>query len=382
MAGKSKRPKLAIEPEELRRLQRLRHAPTAPLREVQRAQILTRYHAGETVAQIARTLHMTRKSVAKWINRALAIGTKAALKDAYHRPKAPSITEEARAWVVSLACRKPKDLGYAAEMWTRSALANHVRSHAAEAGHPSLAKAVKATVQRILAEQPLHPERIKYYLERRDPQFDEKMKIVLLIYQAVALRNEEHKQTGTPLSVVTVSVDEKPGLQAIANTAPDLLPVAGQHADMARDHEYKRLGTCSILAALDLHDGHVTARVEHRHRSIEFIALLKDLDSYYPPECGIRLILDNHSAHISKETQAYLETRPNRFRYVLTPTHGSWLNIVETLFGKMARTFLKNIRVQSWEELRDRILRGVAEINAAPVVHRWRKFGALDEIMF
>jgi hypothetical protein len=125
------------------------------------------------------------------------------------------------------------------------------------------------------------------------------------------------------------------------------------------------------------HDGHVTARVERRHRSIEFIALLQDLDGYYPPECTIRLILDNHSAHISRETHAYSATRPNRFRYVLTPTHASWLNIVETLFGKMARTFLKHIRVRSWEELRDRIVRGVTEINAAPVVHRWKKFAAL-----
>jgi len=382
MAGKSKRPKLRLAPDELDRLKRLRRMPTAPLREVQRAQILTRYHAGETVSQIARNLHTTRKSVAKWINRALEVGPSAALKDAYHRPKEPSITEEARAWVVSLACVKPKDLGYAAELWTRSSLANHVRTHAVAARHPSLAKAVKATVQRILAEQPLHPERIKYYLERRDPQFDEKMKNVLLVYRAVALQNEERSLTDTPLSVITVSVDEKPGLQAIANTAPDLLPVAGQHPDVARDHEYKRLGTCSILAALDLHDGHVIAHVEHRHRSVEFIALLKDLDSHYPPECTLRLIMDNHSSHISKETHAYLATRPNRFRYVLTPTHGSWLNIVETLFGKMARTFLKHIRVKSWEELRDRILRGVAEINAAPVVHRWKKFDALDEVTF
>ncbi len=382
MAGKSKRPKLRLAPDELDRLKRLRRMPTAPLREVQRAQILTRYHAGEAVSQIARNLHTTRKSVAKWINRALEVGPSAALKDAYHRPKEPSITEEARAWVVSLACVKPKDLGYAAELWTRSSLANHVRTHAVAARHPSLAKAVKATVQRILAEQPLHPERIKYYLERRDPQFDEKMKNVLLVYRAVALQNEERSLTDTPLSVITVSVDEKPGLQAIANTAPDLLPVAGQHPDVARDHEYKRLGTCSILAALDLHDGHVIAHVEHRHRSVEFIALLKDLDSHYPPECTLRLIMDNHSSHISKETHAYLATRPNRFRYVLTPTHGSWLNIVETLFGKMARTFLKHIRVKSWEELRDRILRGVAEINAAPVVHRWKKFDALDEVIF
>lgn len=102
------------------------------------------------------------------------------------------------------------------------------------------------------------------------------------------------------------------------------------------------------------------------------------MDAYYPTESVIRLIMDNHSAHISKETQAFLSTRPNRFQYVLTPKHGSWLNIVETLFGKMARTFLRHIRVQSWEELHARILKGISEINAAPVVHRWKKFEALS----
>ena len=147
---------------------------------------------------------------------------------------------------------------------------------------------------------------------------------------------------------------------------------------IGRDHEYQRLGTCSILAALDLQDGHVTARVEDRHRSVEFIGLLSDLDARYPPECTIRIILDNHSAHISKETQAFLSKHPNRFQYVLTPKHGSWLNIVETLFGKMARTFLRHIRVQSLSELKARILKGIAEINAAPVVHRWKNFEALD----
>ena len=382
MAGKSKRPKLTLTPEEVEQLQQIRRSPKAEVREARRADILMRYHAGEVVAHIARSIDMTRTSVAKWINRALAIGPSAALKDAYHRPKESGITEEASTWVVSLACIKPKDLGYAAELWTRSALAKHVRTHAVEAGHPSLAMAAKATVQRILAKQPLHPERVRYYLERRDPRFEEKMKNVLLVYRAVSLQNEGRSQGDSAPPTVTVSVDEKPGLQAIANTAPDLPPVPGKHPEVARDHEYERLGTCSILAALDLHDGHITARVEHRHRSVEFIALLKDLDSYYAPECILRVILDNHSAHISKETYAYLETRPNRFHYVLTPTHGSWLNIVETLFGKMARTFLKHIRVKSWEELRDRILLGIAEINAAPVVHCWKKFGALDEAMF
>ena len=135
-----------------------------------------------------------------------------------------------------------------------------------------------------------------------------------------------------------------------------------------------RYGTASILASLDLQDGHVIAQVHRRHRSREFIGLLKGIDSYYPPEATIRVILDNHSAHISQETRAYLATRPNRFVYVHNPKHGSWLNLVETLFSKMSRSFLRHIRVASWEELKERILKGVAEMNAGPVVHRWQNF--------
>jgi len=370
----SQRSRLILTAEERLKLDQLRESKTAPWREVQRARILWRYHSGETITQIARELKVTRVSAGKWISKALQMGASAALKDTYHRPKEPVITEDAKAWVVHLACSKPKDLGYAAEVWSRSLLAKHVREHALEAKHPALAKAAKATVQRILAAQPLHPERVQYYLQRRDPDFEAKMREVLLVYREVALQNESGHLS--PL-IVTVSVDEKPGLQAIANTAPDLPPVPGKHAKLGRDHEYRRLGTCSILAGLDLHDGHVTARVERRHRSREFVALLKDLDQHYPDGCTIRLILDNHSAHISQETRAFLATKPNRFKYVLTPKHGSWLNLVETLFGKMARTFLRHIRVQSWQELRDRILQGIAEINANPVVHRWRKFDAL-----
>ena len=360
--------------EEIEHLRSRRDSRTAPWRETQRARIVLGYHSGESVTEIAKAVRMTRKSVGKWISKALEMGSAAALKDAYHRPKAPLIAEDAKAWVVHLACSKPKDFGYAAEVWTRSALAQHIREHAQEAGYASLSRAAKATVHRILAAHSLHPEKVRYYLERRDPEFEAKMREVLLVYQEVALQNQSG---GMVPVIVTVSVDEKPGLQAIANTAPDRPPRPGKHPAMGRDHEYKRIGTCSILAALDLHNGHVTARVERRHRSREFIALLKDLDAHYPAESVIRLIMDNHSAHVSKETQAFLASRPNRFQYVLTPKHGSWLNIVETLFGKMARTFLRHIRVQSWAELRERILKGIAEINAAPVVHRWKKFDAL-----
>lgn len=379
MAGKSGRPKLILSAEQKEELTRLSRSQGRPAREVQRARILCRYEAGETITEIARALKTTRPSVRKWVVKALDMGAAAALKDTWHRPHAPVITEGAKAWVVNLACSKPIEHGYAAELWTRSLLARHARQNAKQAGHPSLSKAVKATVHRILAAQSLHPERVQYYLEKRDPEFERKMKDVLLVYQEVALQNATPPGSATP-RVITVSVDEKPGLQALANTAPDRSPVAGKHATVSRDHEYRRLGTCSILAALDLHAGHVTARVERRHRSREFIGLLKDLDAWYPTDCTVRIVLDNHSAHISKETRAFLATRPNRFQYVLTPKHGSWLNIVETLFGKMARTFLRHIRVQSWAELRQRILLGIAEINAAPVIHRWTKFDALNPV--
>ena len=318
----------------------------------------------------------TRVTIYHCLHKALQMGIEAGLKDAFHRPKAPVITDADKAWVVHLACTQPKALGYAAELWTRQSLATHVRQQAVVAGHPSLALAAKATVQRILDEQHLQPHKVRYYLERRDPEFESKMKEVLMVYQEVAVQNQTPVAPGAD-SVITVSVDEKPGVQAIENTTPDLPPVPGKHPAIGRDHEYIRHGTLSILAALDLHDGHVVARVEERHRSREFIALLKDMDAYYPAGVTIRLILDNHSAHISKETRAYLATRPNRFSYVHTPKHGSWLNLVETLFGKMARTFLRQIRVKSKAELKERILRGIAEINAAPVVHRWKKFDLL-----
>lgn len=129
-----------------------------------------------------------------------------------------------------------------------------------------------------------------------------------------------------------------------------------------------------ILAALDLHDGKIIAQVHDRHRSCEFIELLKELDDRYPPECTICVVLDNHSAHISKETMKYLASRPGRFIYVHTPKHGSWLNLIEVAFSKMARTFLRHIRVSSKIELKERILKGIEEINSAPVVYRWKKF--------
>ncbi|MGB5102836.1 MAG: IS630 family transposase [Steroidobacteraceae bacterium] len=374
MARKTGRAVLVISAHEREQLERLRDARKAPKRETERAAILLSYAAGEGPTLIQQRLGISRPTIYKCIDKALAAGVQSALKDRYHRPKAPVITPEAKAWVLNLACTKPKDHGLAAELWSLSALARYTREHAAAQGHGSIARAGKATIWRILNAGEIKPQKVRYYLERRDAQFEEKMREVLMVYQEVSLQNAARASGEDAGSVITVSVDEKPGVQAIANTAPDLPPVPGKYGTWSRDHEYKRHGTLSILAAVDLHNGEVIAQVHPRHRSREFILLLKELDKHYPKECTIRVILDNHSAHISKETMAYLASRPNRFIYVHTPKHGSWLNLIETVFGKMARTFLKSIRVQSREELEQRILQGVREMNAAPVVFRWKKF--------
>lgn len=377
MPRETKLPKLYLTEEQSKFLKVISQSRTAPMRELQRALILLKYVDGTSISDIKSSVHVSRPTIYKCVDKALSMGIESGLKDKYHSPKEPIITEQAKAWVVNLACTKPKEHGYAAETWTLSQLAKHTRIHAPKAGYKCLSKAVKATIHRILKSHPIRPHKIRYYLERRDPDFEKKMNDVLIVYKEVNLQNE-HLPKRKNLPVITVSIDEKPGIQALKNIAPDLPPVPGKHTSVGRDYEYERLGTLSLLAALDLHTGHVIGQVHNRHRSKEFILLLKEIDSFYPKNCQIRIILDNHSAHISKETMKYLASRPNRFIYVHTPKHGSWLNLIETLFGKMARTFLRSIRVNSVKELRDRILKGINEINQEPVVHQWKNFDFID----
>ena len=170
---------------------------------------------------------------------------------------------------MSLACTKPKDHGLAAELWTLSALARYVLSHAEEAGFPRLANAVKSTVWRILNEHDIKPHRIRYYLEKRDPEFDRKMREVLMVYQDVSLFPAGATDDKRPTPIYTVSVDEKPGVQAIGLTAPDLPPVPRKESSLARDYEYIRHGTLYIIAALDLHTGEIIENVEPRHRATQ-----------------------------------------------------------------------------------------------------------------
>lgn len=337
---------------------------------MERAKILIAYEEGDSVSSIARELNTNRPKVERCIDKALQLGAMQALEDLPRRGRPASISSEAKAWPVSLACQKPKDLGYSYELWTTRLLARHARDHCLEAGHPSLHGLAGGTVSKVLSDHDVKPHRIKYYLERRNPEFEEKMAQILHVYHEVTMFREKGKPETS--NIATLSYDEKPGIQALATVAPDLPPVPGRYPEVARDYEYKRLGTVSLMAGIDLLTGKVWGPVVDRHRSREFIEFLAMIDKKYPPEITIRIVLDNQSAHTSKETRTYLATMPNRFEFVFTPKHGSWLNLIESSFGKMANTMLRGIRVQSKEELKERILLYLDEISREPVIPHWK----------
>jgi transposase len=363
------RARLVLTAEVESRLSALAHSRTESAQQVERAQILLAYAGGESISAIARRLGTNRPKIERCVDKALQIGPLAALEDLPGRGKPAAITTEARAWLVSLACQKPKDLGYAAELWTTRLLASHVRQHCTAQGHPSLQRLARGTVSKILRHSQVRPHKISYYLERRDPDFEAKMAQVLYVYREVHILREAGRADSSQLAVL--SYDEKPGIQVLENIAPDLPPVPGRHPFVGRDHEYIRHGTLSLLAGIDLLTGHVHGLVADRHRSREFVDFLQRVDRFYPASATIRIILDNHSAHLSKETRAYLATVPNRFDFVFTPKHGSWLNLVESFFAKLAKTLLRGIRGASKSELRERIERHLQELNQEPVVMKW-----------
>jgi len=370
MPFQSQKAKLQLSAEDREQLERFSKSRTEKHAKVVRAQMLLAYTDGKSISAISRQLNESRSKVDRCLRKALSLGWENALKDLPRSGRPRRISDEATSWVVDLACRKPKDLDYARELWTYRSLAKHIREHALEAGFPELKRAGKGLIHLILDRHDLRPHKIRYYLEQRDPNFELKKAQILVVYKEVALLNESKHPESRQMT--TLCVDEKPNLQALGTVRADHPPEPGKQRQWGRDAQYKRLGTVSVLAGIDLHTGEVLSIIRERHRSREFIELLKLVDLNYPEEWKIRLIMDNHSSHKSKETQEYLQTRPNRFELVFTPTHGSWLNLVECFFSKMTRSFLRGLRVKTREELRQRLEKYFDELNSDPVVFRWK----------
>ena len=366
---------LPLSDEDKKYLKSLSKTRTIQAQVVDRARILLYKADGVSFDDIAARLNISKRTVRLCISKFNTGGLDAALFDAKRSGRPAEVSDDAKAWIINLACQRPADLGYSQELWTLAKLHKHIQQHAQQAGFPRLTTITKAYVQKLLQDNQIKPFKIKYYCEKRDPDFESKMHEVLVVYKQVEMQFDEKGNIIVPDDyrlTITVSYDEKPGIQAIANTSKDLRPT-GDNGEVYRDYEYKRLGTVSLLAGIDLLTGEAIPLVRDTHKSSDFIDFLKILDKKYPSQDTIRIILDNHSAYTSKETKRFLATMPKeRFEFVFTPKHGSWLNMIEGFFGKMTKQMLRGIRVNSKQELVDRIYQYFDEINKEPVVYHWK----------
>lgn len=348
-------------------------ARTIQAQTVTRARILLLRADAVSIDAIADKVGLNRCSVMLCLKKFKEGGIENALFDAPGRGRNAEITDEEKAWIINIACQKPIDFGYAAETWTYAKLTSHIHKTAEAAGYTRLSTIHKSTVNTILADADIKPHKITYYCENRDPDFDSKMHNVLLVYKQLEMQFDESgnliASDTTPIHVL--SYDEKPGIQAIATASEDLMPDEN-HPTISRDYEYKRLGTLSLLAAIDLQTGEAIPLVRDKHSSKEYIEFLRLIDEKYPKEDKIRIVLDNLKVHTSEATRKYLATVPGRFEFVFTPKHGSWLNMIEGFFSKMTRQMLRGIRVQSKVELTNRIYKYFEEINEEPIVFHWK----------
>jgi transposase len=193
---------VAMTDEEVARLVALSRSRTEPAGRVERAQMLLAYRENPSFFAVGQRLGVHHQTVQRCIERALAYGPLMALDDRPRPGKEPSITPEAKAWLVSLACDKAKDHGYPHELWTTRLLARHARKHGAAAGHGCLANLVQGTVCKILGQEEVKPHKVRYYLERRDAEFEQKMAEVLCVYREVqvlkkaAAKEEQAQETG------------------------------------------------------------------------------------------------------------------------------------------------------------------------------------------
>jgi transposase len=368
MPRKAKVMALSLTEETRSTLSVLARSRTAPAHHVERSAIILHLADRRSASETAAALGINRQRVARCARRAAAVGPLGAINDLPRSGRPPDITEAARAWLIGEACAKPKDRGYPHELWTLRLLAAHARCQGPIAGYTCLAELAPSTVHDILNNQSVKPHKVRYYLDRRDPAFAERKAAVIEVYAAAEMLRAL-PEAERPVAIL--SYDEKPGIQAIATTAPDLPPQPGKHPTVQRDHEYKRLGTVTLSAAVDLATGVVHHAITQRHRSREFVAFLQQLDAAYGIGVLICVLLDNHSAHRSRETRRFLDTKPGRFEFVFTPTHASWLNWIETYFSKMSRSVLRRIRVTSKDELRNRIHRYIGTCNERPLVPKW-----------
>ena len=336
-------PVIDLLPEERRTLEATVRSATSAQRDVLRARIVLLASAGKRNDEIQIALRVSKPVVVKWRSR-FSAKRLAGLVDEGGRGRKRVYDAEMRHRIAATACTTPPaDVG---TQWSVRSLAKHLRVGA-------------SIVQDVLAAEDIKPHRFRYWKTSHDPEFEPKMLEIVGLY------------LNPPDNAIVLSVDEKTSIQALDRTQP-LLPLR-PHQIERRSHEYKRNGTTSLLASLEVHSGKVSGVCIKKNDSEAFIAFLRVLLRDHP-SAELHVILDNGSSHVSKKTRGWA-SRHKRLHLHYTPTHASWLNQIEIFFGILSRRIIRRGIFKSKQELIDRILGFLETYNREARPFEWTYSG-------
>src|ERR1700694_1648963 len=333
---------ITVTPADRVRLRSIIRDRTSPQKQVWRARIIVLTADGIGTTGVMRVVGKGKTVVWRWQERFMHEGVDGLTRDKTRPSRIPPLPAETVDRVVALTNLAPP---HEATHWTA----------------PAMAKAVgisPSSVRRIWNGHGLAPHRGRSFKLSNDPQFAEKLKEVVGLY------------IDPPAHAVVLSLDEKSQIQALDRTQPGLPMKKGRCATMT--HDYKRNGTTTLFAALDILEGKVIGRCMQRHRHQEFIRFLNAVEAEVPKRQAVHVILDNDATHKHPKAKAWLQ-RHQRFTFHFTPTSCSWANAVEGLFAKLTRHRLKRGVFTSIVELQAAINRFIAETNDNPKPFVWTK---------
>ncbi len=341
------KPPLSLSDDTKKQLEVMANSRSLPYAQVRRAQIILMSAQGLTNTAIAEKVGLSIKMVGTWRQRFVDQG----LMGLYDQPRAGAprkISDEQVALLIEKTLRKtPKG----ATHWTCRSIAKETNLS-------------KSTVQRIWSAFNLQPHRQKHFTLSTDPYFVEKVHDIVGLY------------LNPPDKAMVLCVDEKSQIQALDRTQP-VLPMGLGYVE-GITHQYKRHGTLTLFAALDLATGHVLTQCKKRHRHQEFLAFLKHIDANVPDELDIHLVVDNYVTHKHAKVRNWLAQRP-RYHMHYTPTYSSWLNQVETWFNIITQKAIRRGSFRSTQQLRKKIDQFVKAYNADSKPFQWT--ATADSIM-
>jgi transposase len=336
-------PRIELSAEEKQLLERVTRSPSAEQREVIRARIVLLAAEGKRNEEIQRMLGVSKPVVVKWRGR-FAVRRLDGLVDEPGRGRKRTYDADIRHQIAATACSEPP--ASVGTHWSVRTLSQHLGVG-------------MSVVHRVLSAESIKPHRFRYWKSSTDPEFEPKMLAVIGLY------------LNPPQNAVVLSVDEKTSIQALDRTQPRL-PMK-PHRIERLSHEYKRNGTASLLAALEVHSGQVRGESIRRNNSETFIRFLRRLLQIYPDK-ELYVVLDNGSSHRSKKTLAWV-TKKKRLHLKFTPTHASWLNQIEIWFGILTRKVVRRGIFKSREELVAKLMNFIEAYNKEARPFQWTYTG-------